>query len=93
MIAASIFLSAKIFETERKIRDILNMIFSVTSLHRILQSAQDEEEGAKSTIQQLIAEEDLKERIQPNYSINSTPPLKQTTMSLKRRYWKQSSTY
>jgi hypothetical protein len=38
MIGAAIFLSAKIFETERKIRDILNMIFSVTTLHRILQT-------------------------------------------------------
>ncbi len=92
MIPASIFLSAKIFETEHKIRDILNMIFSVTSLHRILQSLQNEEEGAKSTIQKLIAEGDLKERIQPNYSINNTPLPTQTTMSLKRRYWKQSST-
>jgi hypothetical protein len=38
MIGAAIFLSAKVFETERKIRDILNMIFAVTSLHRILQN-------------------------------------------------------
>lgn len=50
MIGASIFLSAKIFETERKIRDILNMIFAVTSLHRILRNKQDEEEGVKVTI-------------------------------------------
>lgn len=40
MIAASIFLSAKVFETELKIRDILNMVFVDTALHRIIK--QDE---------------------------------------------------
>jgi hypothetical protein len=38
MIAASIFLASKVFESERKIRDILNMIFADTALHRIIRN-------------------------------------------------------
>lgn len=72
MIAAAIFLSAKIFETERKIRDILNMTFSVTSLHRILLAEQERsEEGRILTMKQIIEDRELAEVIQPNYSISS----------------------
>jgi len=56
MIAAAIFLSAKIFETERKIRDILNMIFAVTALHKIIQREQTEmeEEGKILKVREFI---------------------------------------
>ena len=42
MIASSIFLSSKVFESERKIRDILNMVFAVTALHRIVHHEQED---------------------------------------------------
>jgi hypothetical protein len=56
MIAASIFLSAKVFETELKIRDILNMVFVDTALHRIVKKEQmkAEEEGKIFKLNELF---------------------------------------
>jgi hypothetical protein len=50
------------------------MIFSVTSLHRILMSEQEnsEEEGKVVTMNDLILQGGLNEAIQPTYSLNST---------------------
>lgn len=87
MIATSIFLASKIFETERKIRDILNMIFTVTALHRIYQGECDrlEELGESLTMRELIARRGIKEAIAPSYSLNSNShaPM-QTTMNTSR---------
>jgi len=44
MIASSIFLSGKVFEHELKIRDILNIIFVDTALHRLIRQEQQEKE-------------------------------------------------
>lgn len=73
MIAASIFLSAKVFETELKIRDILNMVFVDTALHRIIKQEEmkAEEEGRRFNISETFKNEGLKEVIQPTYSFNS----------------------
>lgn len=73
MIAASIFLSAKVFETELKIRDILNMVFVDTALHRIIKQEEmkAEEEGRRFSISETFKKEGLKEAIQPTYSFNS----------------------
>jgi hypothetical protein len=67
MMAASLFLSAKIFESERKIRDILNMIFVVTSLHKI--------EGREGiSMREVVQKPNIKEIVSPSFSVNSKNP-------------------
>jgi hypothetical protein len=48
LVAACIYLAVKIFEEEVRIRDILNMVYVLTSLYRMsAQQAYHEREGGK----------------------------------------------
>ena len=67
IVGASLYLAAKVYEDERKIRDILNTISSAITLYTL---AASESEGYIDLSK--LPREGLEGKIQPNYDLNST---------------------
>ena len=67
MVCACIYLAAKVFEDERKIRDILNTIYSAIKLYTLAHSP------LRPYIDlAILSHQAVHAQLQPNYDLNST---------------------
>lgn len=81
VVCSCIYLTSKIFEDERKIRDILNAINSAIKLYQ-LGREQGDETGSYIGLREVVQSGDsneLEARIQPSYELTSNSSYTQCT--------------
>ena len=68
LVSACIFLACKVFEVDRKVRDIINMIFVVTTLYKL---SREKSENAYIDCSKAVKTENIHSLIEPSFHLSS----------------------